>query len=417
MNMKDIQRQKNVATTITFPITDRFGIPLSGAANLDSEYVTWTDATTPGIFTDLTNEAIEIGASGIYHLQLTQAEMNNDYIFITVNTTTGNATPQCITIRTFTDNPVLHYQSLGVNSINIISLRQPVYEVPYYIVDAGGKIKIDTSHVTTPGFYILNRYRNGEETTIASGVLNNKNSNNTLQIYFTIDMSLESGYWAPGDVLIIAFLGTVLTINAKEYYTPIIPYVITLTSGEHVSANSIVQTGSTATSIRTTISEVDDYFNNMQLSVIRVTSGGSNLERIVTRNIVDYTNLNGEFTLDSPLPFTPDTDDIVIVNGRMASSSADNVWDEPRSEHDFSGTFGEIANMILNQRGNMYFEFVKATSENATRNVGVGILDRIIIKIKADTDIDWSSPISTKTLYAWYDNIGDFNPRYIKESE
>lgn len=70
-----------------------------------------------------------------------------------------------------------------------------------------------------------------------------------------------------------------------------------------------------------------------------------------------------------------------------------------------------------NKESNKKYEYVEATEENATRKVAVGVLDHMIIKIKDDHDSDWSSPISTDTLYMWYDVKGDSNPIMVGESD
>ena len=102
----ELVRQKNVATIITFPIIDADGDIITGAAALDSEIDTWTDAAAPDGFVDCTNEATEVGATGIYYLSLTQAEMNADYIYIQVKTSTAGAKTQHILIRTMVGDPL-----------------------------------------------------------------------------------------------------------------------------------------------------------------------------------------------------------------------------------------------------------------------------------------------------------------------
>ena len=63
------------------------------------------------------------------------------------------------------------------------------------------------------------------------------------------------------------------------------------------------------------------------------------------------------------------------------------------------------------RKGNQRLAFSIATVAVAARNVEVGTLDYMTIYTKADTSSDWSSPTSTKILYAWYDvggNLIDF---------
>lgn len=78
--------QKNVAYRAYFPILDADGDPVSGAASLDSEV-----SKDGAAFADCTNEATEIGTSGIYYLDLTSGEMNADATVVQVKTATAGA--------------------------------------------------------------------------------------------------------------------------------------------------------------------------------------------------------------------------------------------------------------------------------------------------------------------------------------
>lgn len=60
--------------------------------------------------------------------------------------------------------------------------------------------------------------------------------------------------------------------------------------------------------------------------------------------------------------------------------------------------------------GNAEVVFTKATSPVVNRKVSVGFIDYMTIKIKRPTDVDWSSPIFTATLYYWYEAFDDINP-------
>ncbi len=77
----------NSVFTVTFPIYDNDGDPVTAAAALDSE--TSLDGAA---FGDATNEATEIsGGRGVYTLLLTSGEMNGDIITtITISTTTDS---------------------------------------------------------------------------------------------------------------------------------------------------------------------------------------------------------------------------------------------------------------------------------------------------------------------------------------
>ena len=102
----EIVRQKNVATYIFFPIIDADGDIVTSAAALDSETDTFADGVVPDGFSDLTNEATEIGTDGWYYISLTQAEMNFDYIAIQIKTSTTGAKTQHILIRTTIGDPL-----------------------------------------------------------------------------------------------------------------------------------------------------------------------------------------------------------------------------------------------------------------------------------------------------------------------
>lgn len=77
---------KGVEVELIFPIYDKTGALVSSAAGLDSEV-----SKDGGAFSDCTNEASEIGSSGIYKLTLTATEMNADRVCIITKTSTTDA--------------------------------------------------------------------------------------------------------------------------------------------------------------------------------------------------------------------------------------------------------------------------------------------------------------------------------------
>lgn len=84
--------RKGVAATLVFPIYDKSGALVGGAAGLDSEI-----SKDGGNFADCTNEAQNITSggsnTGIYSLALTAEEMNADIIVIQTKTSTTDARP------------------------------------------------------------------------------------------------------------------------------------------------------------------------------------------------------------------------------------------------------------------------------------------------------------------------------------
>jgi len=73
-------REKNVDTRAYFPIQKNDGTFITGAAGLDSEFILYGahGAGAPS-FADCTHEAAEIGTTGIYYLDVSAAELNDDY--------------------------------------------------------------------------------------------------------------------------------------------------------------------------------------------------------------------------------------------------------------------------------------------------------------------------------------------------
>lgn len=102
----EVVRQKNVATYIVYPIVDVNGDTVTSAGGLDTEIDAWADGSAPDGFADASNEATEIGSTGMYYLSLTQSEMNNDYLIVTTSTTTTDAKSQHILIRTLIGDPL-----------------------------------------------------------------------------------------------------------------------------------------------------------------------------------------------------------------------------------------------------------------------------------------------------------------------
>lgn len=77
---------KNTAFRVYFDIRDVNGDLVSGAAGLDSEV-----SKDGGAFADCTNEATEIGSTGVYYLDFTSGEMNADCSVAQVKTSTTDA--------------------------------------------------------------------------------------------------------------------------------------------------------------------------------------------------------------------------------------------------------------------------------------------------------------------------------------
>jgi len=130
--------RKNVAYRAYFPIHDTAGALITGATALDSEV-----SIDGAAFVDCTNEATEIGASGTYFLDLTDAEMNGDGVVVVVKTSSANAIIPVLT---------LYPESLGDYRVNVGQWNGTAVAAPdtagYPVVtvkDGAGAGEINTS--------------------------------------------------------------------------------------------------------------------------------------------------------------------------------------------------------------------------------------------------------------------------------
>lgn len=74
------------------------------------------------------------------------------------------------------------------------------------------------------------------------------------------------------------------------------------------------------------------------------------------------------------------------------------------------------SHVLENRLANTRITFYEATSIDPIRKTAIGVLDRQVLEIKDDAATDWSSPVSVKTLYFWYENVGDTNMIKVGES-
>ena len=103
--------KKNATAKIVFPIYDSSGDLLSGATGLDSEY-----SLDGGSFSDCASEAIEIGSTGIYYLELTADETNGDIVAIIVKTTSVTGKTSALVFYTSAQTLDEVYTSVGTRA-------------------------------------------------------------------------------------------------------------------------------------------------------------------------------------------------------------------------------------------------------------------------------------------------------------
>ncbi len=110
--------KKNTAVRIVLPILDADGDLVSGATGLDSSY-----SLNGGAFSACTNEAIEIGSSGIYYLDLVAGETNGDVVCIQVKTTTTGAKTTVLVFYTGS-------QTLGEIGTEVTAIKSKTDNLP-----------------------------------------------------------------------------------------------------------------------------------------------------------------------------------------------------------------------------------------------------------------------------------------------
>lgn len=126
---------------------------------------------------------------------------------------------------------------------------------------------------------------------------------------------------------------------------------ITLLLASLVASDLVIEAGSTTTAVRTNATQADGFYDG--LIVVVINSAGS-----VARTATSYEQTNGQFNLDTALPFTPSIDDQFIVLSRVASAAAsvDNnavataVWARTTTGAS-AGSYGELMNKVKSNTG------------------------------------------------------------------
>ena len=99
-------RKKNTDTRVVFPIQKTDGTFITGATGLDSEFaLNGAHGAGAPSFGDCTHEATEIGTTGLYYLDVSAAELNDDYgSVIQVKSSSTGAVVQVLLFRTQVDD-------------------------------------------------------------------------------------------------------------------------------------------------------------------------------------------------------------------------------------------------------------------------------------------------------------------------
>lgn len=134
------------ALRIYFPLRLTTGALNSGAAGLDSEI-----SLDGAAFSDCTNEATEIGSTGIYYLDLTSAELTSDCSVVQIKSSTTNAQTQVVVLYPVAggDIPVnvTYYGgsagafASGFPQVNVVRFNGTA------VTSSAGRPEVNTTHI------------------------------------------------------------------------------------------------------------------------------------------------------------------------------------------------------------------------------------------------------------------------------
>ncbi len=330
---------------VVFPILDADGDPVTGATGLDSEVSLNGDA-----FADCTNEATEIGSTGMYYLLLTSAEMQADVVTVIVKTSTVGAktTPMVFYPRRLVQATSGTSQGGASGSITLAvgaSALDDFYTgmVAWALIDSAVEARTITSYTGS---------------TKVAGVSPNWNvtpdADDTYVIYIPDGVKMPS-------VNVTAFGGVAGTFASG------LPSVdATKISGDSVAADNLEtayddtagavrwmnivdqgtaqSAGATTLVLRSAAAFADDELIGAR---ILITGGSAGVGQ--SRLITDYVGATDTATVSAWQTTPSGTITYKIISDTAASGGsaptaaevADAVWDEATSGHTTSGTFGE----------------------------------------------------------------------------
>jgi hypothetical protein len=89
--------------------------------------------------------------------------------------------------------------------------------------------------------------------------------------------------------------------------------------------------------------------------------------------------------------FNPSVEDLIV--------NEESIYDVTKSTHNYNISVEDVLRTS-----------VSGTPSQIARNVPLGKTDYLVTLIKADNAVDWSNPISSGTVYAWYRSTADDLP-------
>jgi hypothetical protein len=163
-------RKKNVDTRLVFPIQKNDGTFITSAAGLDSEYaLLGAHAGGAPSFSDCAHEATEIGATGLYYLDVSAAEINDDASVIQVKSSSTGAVVQVLLIRTtMSDADVINWKGSAAAAMT---------------GDAYAAVDTEVGTLGTNVLLALKLLRNKVTTDPSTGVMTIYDDDNTTALY------------------------------------------------------------------------------------------------------------------------------------------------------------------------------------------------------------------------------------------
>lgn len=343
----ELRRSKNVATYIVAPIVDADGDIVTGAAGLDSELNYWDDGNAPqSTFTDCTNEATEIGSTGVYYLSLTQAEMNHDYVYVIVKTSTAGAKTQHILINcknqaadvtavsgdaTAADNLELMFDGTGYAGgttkldVNAASIANGAITAAAIATDAIDNDAIAANAVT--------EIQSGLSTLDAAGVRT------------AVGLASANLDTQIGDLPTNTELGTALA-GADDAVLAAIPSAATVASQVRTELTTELARIDAAITTRLAAAGytapdnagIADIPTNSELASALAAADDAVLSAIAALNDFDPA---ADTVAHVTLVDTTTTNTDMVSAAPTAASVADAVWDESIAAHDAAGSTGE----------------------------------------------------------------------------
>lgn len=279
-------RQKNVNTTVVFPLQYINGTMVAGATGLDSE-LTYINTETGSWenLTDTAGEATEVQSTGLYSLALNQSETNHTYAVVQVKTNMTNVSTQ-----------VLAFKFTVGDTHNMAT------------TDDGGTINVTSGAIDTITTYTGNTVQTGDAYAKVSNA--------------SYGLAALNTTLTTANTTITTANTTIGTVNTT----------LTTANTTLTTANATINTvNTTLTTANTTVTNANNTLANASygLSALNVTITGIKTKTdsltFTTANQVDARVLTNSDKL----------------NYTISATGIDSIWDEAQSGHTGAGSFGK----------------------------------------------------------------------------